>query len=124
VRGMEEKSDSSRKSRARALRRSATEGEALLWRRLRANQLGVKFRRQHPIGVYVLDFFCHSASLAIEVDGGQHFSNEAAAHDSRRSQFLSEYGIRVLRFTNAEVLSRTDSVLEAILRAVQRRGDA
>ena len=106
---------------ARELRRRTTDAEALLWRLLRNRLMaGAKFRRQHPLPPYVLDFYCHDAGLAVELDGGQH--NEAAGrrHDARRDAFLAQKGIRVLRFWNHEVLNQTEAVLEAIYAAMDQ----
>lgn len=106
---------------ARELRRRTTDAEALLWRLLRNRLMaGAKFRRQHPLPPYVLDFYCHDAGLAVELDGGQH--NEAAGrrHDARRDAFLAQKGIRVLRFWNHEVLNQTEAVLEAIYAAIEQ----
>ncbi|MBT9132345.1 MAG: hypothetical protein DDT33_00859 [Firmicutes bacterium] len=100
---------------ARQLRGSATDAESLMWRLLRGRQIAdAKFRRQHPVAPYILDFYCHEFKLAVELDGGQH--NEAAnrQHDVRRSDFLAERGIRVLRFWNNDVLKETVAVLETI----------
>ena len=106
---------------ARELRRRTTDAETLLWRLLRNRLMaGAKFRRQHPLPPYVLDFYCHDAGLAVELDGGQH--NEAAGrrHDARRDAFLAQKGIRVLRFWNHEVLNQTEAVLEAIYAAIEQ----
>ena len=106
---------------ARELRRRTTDAETLLWRLLRNRLMaGAKFRRQHPLPPYVLDFYCHDAGLAVELDGGQH--NEAAGrrHDARRDAFLAQKGIRVLRFWNHEVLNQTEAVLEAIYAAMEQ----
>ena len=109
-------------NRIRELRRESTDAEHVLWRLLRGRQLaGHKFRRQHEFGGFVLDFFCADAHLAIEVDGGQHFSEEGAARDHERTQFLEANGIRVLRFTNTESLSELGAVGEAILRELTTR---
>src|SRR5262249_7534924 len=87
---------------ARRLRRSVTVVERLLWRRLRDRQLdGHKFRRQHPLGPYVLDFFCEARKLVIEIDGGQHA--DQVQHDERRTRWLEERGCRVIRFWNNDV---------------------
>ena len=100
---------------ARSLRSNQTDAEQLLWGLLRVRRLaGRKFRRQHPIGRYILDFYCHEDRLAVEVDGGQHNDEKAKLHDDRRSRFLREQGIRVVRFWNHDVLLQTDSVLESL----------
>ena len=108
--------------RVSELRREATDAERSLWKLLRGRQLaGHKFRRQHEFGGFVLDFYCAEVRLAIEVDGGQHFSEEGAARDDERTRFLEANGIRVLRFTNTEVLHELDAVGEAILRELTSR---
>ena len=100
---------------ARSLRSNQTDAEQLLWGLLRVRRLaGRKFRRQYPIGRYILDFYCHEDRLAVEVDGGQHNDEKAKLHDDRRSRFLREQGIRVVRFWNHDVLLQTDSVLESL----------
>jgi len=101
----------SAKHHARSLRKQPTDAERLLWRRLRGEPLGVKFRRQHPYLDYVLDFVCVERKLVIEVDGGQHLESE---RDQRRDRDLGTAGFRVLRFWNNEVLMQTDAVLEKI----------
>jgi very-short-patch-repair endonuclease len=101
------------------LRRSLTQAERTLWSALRLQQLrGFKFRRQHLLGNYVLDFVCMSARLVIEVDGGQHA--EAGAADERRTRFLMNAGFRVLRFWNNEVLAQTEAVLMCIAEELER----
>ncbi len=101
---------------ARSLRKNMTEAERHLWRNLRMLQLGGhKFRRQFPLGPYIVDFVCLSARLIVEVDGGQHLNN---AQDQIRDAWLANQGFRVLRFWNNDVLARTDSVLDAILAAL------
>ncbi len=99
---------------AKQLRLCETEAKKLLWSKLCNNQLGVKFRRQHPIYTYVVDFYCHSCRLVIEVDGPIHNSCEAKFNDSIRSQAFSEFKIKVIRFTNDEVLFETEMVLTKI----------
>ena len=100
---------------ARSLRGSQTDAEQLLWGLLRSRRFaGKKFRRQHPIGRYILDFYCHENKLAVELDGGQHNDGEAKLRDDSRSGFLGEQGIRVVRFWNHDVLQQTESVLESL----------
>ena len=96
----------------RVLRRNMTDAERKLWYRLRGDQLGLKFRRQHPFENYMLDFVCLAAKLIVEVDGGQHL--EQAEHDAQRTAALEKAGFRVLRFWNNQVLAEIDSVVEAI----------
>ena len=102
--------------RAKQLRRGQTDAEAKLWSRLRAEQLGVKFRRQHRMDGYILDFVCLERGLVIELDGSQHF--DQAAYDERRTASLESMGFSVLRFWNNDVLLRTDDVLERIAAAL------
>ncbi|MEY4751546.1 MAG: hypothetical protein RIQ60_3760 [Pseudomonadota bacterium] len=100
---------------ARHLRREMTDVEHLLWRCLRGRQLGgFKFRKQHPLQRVVLDFYCASARLAIELDGSQHGSDEGRARDAERTALLEAQGIRVLRFLNNEVLDDLEGVLTRI----------
>ena len=106
-------------TRAQQLRTTPTEGEIRLWSRLRGKQIeGFRFRRQQPVGPYVVDFFCPSAKLVIEVDGGQH--GERARQDAARSRWIEGRGYRVLRFWNNEVLANTEGVVAAILEALRR----
>jgi very-short-patch-repair endonuclease len=110
-------------SRARLLRKKATDVERILWRRLRnRNFAGYKFRRQHPFGPYILDFYCPSAKLAIELDGGGHDYRASQVRDRARSEFLSRQGVAVLRFWNHQVRQELDSVLQAIWFALERCG--
>ena len=103
--------------RARKLRKQSTFPEKLLWGSLRDGQLAhVKFRRQHPIGPYVADFYCHTAQLIIELDGDSH--DGRAAEDRKSEVYLNSKGYRVMRFLNDDVLQDLDSVLIAIARAV------
>ena len=110
---------------ARQLRREMSLPEVLLWRELRRRAVaGLQFRRQHPVGPFVLDFYCASARLAVEVEGAAHDDPERAERDARRRARLAERGIRVLRVPAREVLDREglQSVLDTI--AAIRRGDA
>ena len=99
--------------RCRDLRGTQTDAESVVWQLLRNHQLGVKFRRQHQFGPFVLDFFCAEARLAVELDGGQHYSEDGLAKDQARSQYLEARGITLLRFSNLDVLKRPVSVVEA-----------
>ena len=110
--------------RARALRRRLSPPEARLWIRLRRRQLrGLKFRRQHPIGPYILDFYCAEVQLAVEVDGQCHDHPDRIAHDRRRTAWLREQNIRVVRLAAESVRVHLDEVLDFIaLTAMERRG--
>jgi very-short-patch-repair endonuclease len=108
--------------RARLLRKKATEPERILWRHLRnRNFAGYKFRRQHPFDGYVLDFYCPSAKLAIELDGGGHNYRAGQTRDQTRSEFLARHGVSVLRFWNHQVRQELSSVLRAIWRRSDRK---
>jgi very-short-patch-repair endonuclease len=105
--------------RRRELRGASTDAETALWARLRAGRLlGFKFRRQHPCGPYILDFYCPRRRLAIELDGGQHFNPAARDYDRRRTAFLLRRSIRVLRFPTDLVFREPMFVLDAIVLAL------
>ena len=100
---------------ARELREAETEAERKLWPLLRNRQLkGKKFRRQHAFSNYILDFYCHECKLAIEVDGQVHKNAENQQYDAARTTLLNDYGIKVIRFWNNEVLHETEKVLNKI----------
>jgi len=100
---------------ARKLRRSSTDTESRLWLHLKNRNLGgFKFRRQHPIPPYVVDFVCIEQKLIVELDGGQHA--EQTAHDAERTAWLESKGFRVIRFWDNDALKQTEVVLEEILR--------
>ena len=99
---------------ARTLRRNSTDAEIRLWSALRDRRLaGYRFRRQHPIGPFIVDFGCTRHQLIIEADGGQHADNAA---DEERTEWLQRNGWRVLRFWNNDILANTNGVIETILR--------
>jgi very-short-patch-repair endonuclease len=101
-------------ARARKLRKQSTDAEKALWRLLRNRQLvGCKFRRQVPLGNYIVDFLCYEESLVIEIDGGHHQLQARA--DAERTAWLQSRGFRVIRFWNNQVLAEPDDVLDAIL---------
>ena len=101
---------------AKAMRHQPTNAEAIIWTALRGARLqGCKFKRQQPIGVYIVDFVCFECELVVEIDGGQHDVSE----DLARTSWLQSQGFRVLRFWNNEVIERKDDVLESIIRALR-----
>ena len=103
---------------ARGLRRSSTDAERRLWYHLRGGRLGgYKFRRQHEIPPYIVDFYCEVAKLVVELDGSQHESEI----DAVRTHYLNVQGLEVVRFWDDEVLSKKDAVLESILTLLQSR---
>ncbi|MBI4286704.1 MAG: DUF559 domain-containing protein [Chloroflexi bacterium] len=103
------------KQRCRQLRENMTDAERHLWAKIRMRQVkGCQFYRQKPIGDYIIDFFCPRAKLVIEVDGGQHFSDETVEYDRLRNEYLSSLGLRVLRFTNTDVLTNIEGVVKRI----------
>jgi very-short-patch-repair endonuclease len=107
------------RSNARALRKNSTDAEKILWSELRDHRLnGASFRRQVPIKNFIADFVCHAANLVIELDGGQHFSDQAEQKDAARSAVIEAEGFKVLRFGNHDVMTNRTGVLEAIAAAV------
>ena len=103
-------------ARARQLRRDGTLPERILWRVLRGGRLaGLKFRRQYPIGPFVVDFYCHSVGLVVEVDGMSH--DNRREEDDRRTEYLRQQGLRVFRVINDDVLEDSEAVARGIARA-------
>jgi very-short-patch-repair endonuclease len=108
------------RNRARAFRKVKTDAEAFFWSLVRDRRfLGLKFRRQHVVNRYILDFYCHEIRLGIELDGVGHLGKRQTAHDEERMQTLRGEGIRILRFWNNDVLTRTDSVLESLYNEIK-----
>jgi len=108
------------RARARDLRRDSTDAERMVWGAPRAHRLGrASFRRQVPVGPYIVDFVCHAAKLIVELDGGQHFESERQKKDARRTAFLAGKGFRVLRFNNYDVMTNRTGVLEMIVLALK-----
>ena len=100
---------------ARKLRKNQTEAEKVLWGAIKGRQCaGMKFRRQYPIHYYVADFYCHEERLIIEVDGSIHLRSNVIEHDENRTSELCRYGIRIIRFSNEEVLHNLQEVIERI----------
>jgi very-short-patch-repair endonuclease len=103
---------------ARRLRGQLTDVEQALWAALRDSRLhGIKFRRQHPFGPYVLDFFCVKAQLVLELDGSVHDQPEQKDYDRERTEYLESHGLRVLRFRNEDVMDRLNEVVRKIVEA-------
>ena len=100
--------------RRKELRNNSTPEEILLWLRLKNSQTGFKFRRQHSIGGYIVDFYCPAKKLVIEIDGPQHFKKENKEYDKIRSDYFEGLSIKVLRFTNLEVDTETERVMKKI----------
>lgn len=109
-------------NRARTLRRTSTDVEKKLWYHLRDRQLlGYKFRRQHPVGPYILDFACEASMLAVELDGGQHADAPHHARDAARTALLEKSGWQVVRFWNNDVNENIEGVLQTIASALTRK---
>jgi very-short-patch-repair endonuclease len=107
------------KERCRDFRQEPTEAERKLWAYIKNRQLcGIKFRRQHPLDRYILDFYCEDAKLCIELDGSEHLDPEQAQYDMERTQYLHDHSIRVIRFWNSDVLTNINLVLDAIVKEV------
>jgi len=111
------------RQRLRDLRINATEAETILWRRLRNRGfMGLKFRRQHPVAGFILDFYCGEAKLGVEVDGEQHANDEHARYDEERSKILArQHGIEVIRFRNSDVTNHIEQVLSDLRDALLKR---
>lgn len=108
------------KEYSRILRKNMTNAEVLLWSKIRRKSIdGYQFYRQKIIGRYIVDFYCHKAKLVIEVDGGQHYSLECRQKDMVRDNYMARLGLRVLRFSDRDILENLDSVLETIWRYLQ-----
>ena len=106
---------------AKTMRQEPTEEESILWSQLRATQLGYKFRRQHPIGLFIADFVCLDRKLVVEVDGKYHETEEAQKYDAERTKYLESEGYEVLRFTNDEVRANVEQVLDTIREHIAAR---
>ena len=107
--------------RARRLRRIVTDAEVRLWRYVRNSGLGVKVRRQVPLGPYVLDFYCPKAKLCIELDGGQHYTDTGIFRDEKRDAYLLRKGIETLRFSDRDVFLNTYEVAQMIFEEIGKR---
>lgn len=97
---------------AKTMRSNATDAEHLMWQLLRAKRfMNLKFRRQHVIAPYIVDFYCHELGLVIELDGSQHNTDDGRAYDFERTKFLEALGFRVVRYWNSDILRNTEAVL-------------
>jgi very-short-patch-repair endonuclease len=108
-------------TRAREMRHPQTVAETTLWHALRNRQIGFKFRRQHPIERFIIDFYCAEAKLLIEVDGESHLEPEQEVYDKARTKYLEELGYKVIRFTNNDVRYSIGAVVDQILQIVKIR---
>ena len=109
--------------RAQNLRKNMTKEEALLWYRFLC-RYPLRFRRQYVIGNYIADFYCHKAKLVVELDGSQHYTPDEQEYDRKRTRYLEEQGLFVLRFSNLDVLRRFHEVCEAVDMTVKKRSGA
>lgn len=101
--------------KAQSLRNNETQAEKILWEKLKNNQLkGNKFRRQHPISLFIADFYCHQLKLIIEFDGEYHNTLEQIKKDDERTQVLQDNGMKIIRFTNCEIENNVDKVITEI----------
>ena len=105
--------------KARLLRNNMTEAEKIVWDKLKnRNDFKARFRKQHPIGSFVVDFYCHKYKLAIEIDGEIHLKNEVVEYDDVRSHDIEKFGIKILRFTNNEVFTNLNKIIEEIQKTI------
>lgn len=104
----------------KALRNNATQAEKYLWQELKNSQIfNKKFRRQHSVDNYILDFYCPEIRLAIELDGEHHYEEEQKEYDKKRTEYLNEVGIKVIRFRNTDVIFGRDDIVKEIKRVIQ-----
>ncbi len=100
---------------ARDLRKNQTDAEQKLWSKLRRRQLAnFRFRRQHPVGIFIVDFFCFDAGLVVELDGSQHYEDDNVTYDRKRTEWLMDQGLSVIRFDNSEIFENIDGVLQTL----------
>jgi very-short-patch-repair endonuclease len=108
-------------ARAYELRNNMTDAENALWEVLKRKDIyNVRFKRQHPIDIFIVDFYCHKCKLAIEVDGDIHLEKEVIDYDDGRAHDIEKFGVKILRFTNNEVLENIESVKQCILNEVNK----
>jgi very-short-patch-repair endonuclease len=107
--------------RAREMRHPQTPAEATLWHGIRNRNLGYKFRRQHPIDRFIIDFYCAQAKLCIELDGESHLEADQMEYDAARTEYLEYLGYKVIRFTNNDVRYNVQAVVDEIVRVIESR---
>jgi very-short-patch-repair endonuclease len=108
--------------KAKFLRKNMTMAEKMLWNELKSKKLKeIKFRRQHPILFFILDFYCHQYQLGIELDGENHLSTKQREYDNYRTQILSKFGVKILRFRNDEVIDDLDSIISTIINTIENK---
>ena len=100
--------------KAYELRQNLTKTETLLWNELKASKLGVRFKSQHPIDIYIVDFYCHSKMVVVEIDGGYHLNPEVKERDEGRQYDIEQFGIKFLRLTNDEIEKDLNRCVERI----------
>jgi len=106
---------------AKKLRSNPTDAKRKLWAYLRSKRIGEKFQRQEPIGEYICDFYCKEARLIVEIDGGRHFGEDGKERDARRSKALESLGLKVIRFSNYDVLMNIEAVMDVICDYIVKR---
>ena len=99
---------------ARELRSQQTHAETILWEYLKTKPSGYKFRRQHPLGIFILDFYCHEIKLCIEVDGEYHYQSDQIVYDQERTNLITASGLKLIRFDNSRVLNNIEAVVSEI----------
>ena len=105
--------------KARLLRNNMTEAEKIVWDKLKNRKVfKARFRRQHPVGSFIVDFYCHEYKLAIEIDGEIHLKTEVNEYDDGRSHDIEKFGIKILRFTNHEVFTDLNKIIVKILKTI------
>ncbi|MCF6204905.1 MAG: endonuclease domain-containing protein [Methylococcaceae bacterium] len=111
----------SQENKRRQLRKNQTEPEKRFWSWVRGKQLGTKFRRQHGIGAYIVDFYCAELGLIVEIDGDSHYTENAKQLDDERTAFLQSKGFQVIRFTNLDVMQNKNGVLQTVAGCLKQR---
>jgi very-short-patch-repair endonuclease len=99
------------KEKRQNLRNNMTETEKKLWKYLKNEQLGIKFRRQHSIGHYIADFYCPEKKMVIEIDGSQHYTEDGLEYDKIREEYMTALGIKTIRFSNSDVTTNIEGIL-------------